>query len=257
MLSCFSQKKGLPMLASLPMYSFTPQYVEAFWQKVRAALSSRPLPETLSWPDPLLPHWQHTALLLSQTCGYPLMTLLPEVQVVGAFHYSAPGCEGPNYRSWIAVREQESGQTLADFQGRRLVFNSQDSYSGYHSLMNITGGPAFFCSAVASGGHRRSLQLLRSSRADIAAIDCISWALLKRDFPEEVNGLKIIGQTASVPGLPLITAAATPPEQLQDLREALTQVVRDPANRTLLAALLIADFEPLPRSAWQQLFRPR
>ncbi|MEM6052348.1 PhnD/SsuA/transferrin family substrate-binding protein [Erwinia sp. P7711] len=241
-------------IASLPMYPFTPQDSEAFWQKVRAALPAGAIADTLSWPDPLLTHWQRNDLLLSQTCGYPLMTRLPEVQVVGAFHYSAPGCEGPNYRSWIAVREQESGQTLADFQGRKLVFNSEDSYSGYHSLMKITGGTAFFSATVASGGHRRSLQLLQSCEADIAAIDCVSWALLKRDFPDELNGLKIIGQTASVPGLPLITAATTSPENLQDLRDALARVVRDPANRALSAALLIEDFTPLPRSAWAKIF---
>ena len=143
--------QGVLMIASLPMSPFTPQDVEALWQKVRVALSTLAIPDTLSWPTSLLPHWQHNDLLLSQTCGYPLMTRLPEVQVVGAFHYSAPGCEGPNYRSWIAVREQESGQTLADFRGRRLVFNSEDSQSGYHSLMKMIDGPSFFSATVASG----------------------------------------------------------------------------------------------------------
>ncbi|QEW30810.1 phosphate ABC transporter substrate-binding protein [Erwinia billingiae] len=241
------------MIASLPMYPFTPQHVEAFWQTLRNTLPSLTTPTALSWPDPLLPHWQRDDLLLSQTCGYPLVTLLPDVQVVGAFCYSAAGCDGPNYTSWLVVREEESGQALADFAGRRLAFNSEDSQSGYHSVMKMTGGPAIFSATVASGGHRRSVALVRRGQADIAAIDCISWALLQRDFPEELRGLKIIDQTASVPGLPVITSARTSAETLAALREGLTQVVTDVANRPMLDALLIKDFTPLPRSAWQVL----
>lgn len=218
---------------------------------MQTTLSSLPLPANLSWPDPLLPHWQRSDLLLSQTCGYPLVTKLTGVQVVGAFHYAAPGCEGPNYRSWIVVREEEKGQSLADFQGRRLAFNSEDSQSGWQGIMKMTAGPAFFSATVPSGGHRRSVALVREGAADIAAIDCISWALLLRDFPAELAGLKIIDRTASVPGLPLITSAETPAERVAALRDGLTQVVNDPASRPMLDALLIKGFSPLARSAWQ------
>lgn len=198
-----------------------------------------------------MPHWQRDDLLLSQTCGYPLVTLLPDVQVVGAFCYSAAGCEGPNYTSWLVVREEEPGQTLADFAGRRLAFNSEDSQSGYHSVMKMTGGPALFSATLASGGHRRSVAMVRRGEADIAAIDCVSWALLMRDFPKELSGLRTIGHTASVPDLPVITSAKTSAETLSALRDGLTQVVTDAANRPLLEALLIKDFTPLPRAAWQ------
>ncbi|WP_338564572.1 PhnD/SsuA/transferrin family substrate-binding protein [Erwinia sp. E_sp_W01_6] len=87
---------------------------------------------------------------------------------------------------------------------------------------------------------------MREGAADIAAIDCVSWALLLRDFPAELAGLKIIDRTASVPGLPLITSAETPVERVAALRDGLTQVVNDPANRPMLNALLIKDFSPFP-----------
>lgn len=204
----------------------------------------------------MLPHWQRTDLLLSQTCGYPLMTTLPDVQVVGAFLYSAPGCEGANYRSWLVVREEDQGE-LEQFRGRVLAFNSLDSQSGYNSIMQMIGSPAFFSRTVASGGHRSSVALLRRGEADIAAIDCISWALLLRDFPQELTGLKIIGQTASVPGLPLITSAQTPAATIEALRQGLRQTVADPANHTLLSALMITDFTVLPRKAWQAILHPQ
>jgi hypothetical protein len=51
----------------------------------------------------------------------------------------------------------------------------------------------------------------------------------------------------------VITSARTSAETLAALREGLTQVVTDVANRPMLDALLIKDFTPLPRSAWQVL----
>ncbi|WP_052118329.1 phosphate/phosphite/phosphonate ABC transporter substrate-binding protein [Erwinia oleae] len=179
------------------------------------------------------------------------MTALPSVQVVGAFHYGAPGCDGAHYRSWIVARETESGDSLAAFRQRRLACNSEDSQSGYRALMKLTDGPVFFAATEMSGSHRRSLALLRENRADVAAIDCVSWALIGMHFPQETRGLKIIGQTASVPGLPLITSADTPPTTLAALRSGLRDVVSAPQNKTLLAALLIKDFSVLPREAWR------
>lgn len=239
------------MTASLPMYPVDPAAVTALWQRLRTCTPTVSLPETLLWPDPLLPHWLQDDLSLSQTCGYPLMATLVNVQVVGAFHYAAPGCEGACYRSWIVVREEESGEQWRDFQGRKLAYNSEDSQSGYRGLIKMTGGPDVFSQRIASGGHRRSLALLREKVADIAAIDCVSWALLRKRFPAELQGLKVIGETASVPSLPLITGAATSAQELAALRAGLMELTSAPAHRDVLAPLLITHFSVLPRSAWQ------
>lgn len=75
--------------------------------------------------------------MLSQTCGYPLVTQLPEVQTVGCFHYAAPGCEGRRYRSLLVVREADSHRMLGDFLGRRAVCNAEHSQSGYNVLRKM------------------------------------------------------------------------------------------------------------------------
>lgn len=124
---------------AFPMYAVNDEDTQALWRAVRQLLAARGVvdEDTLSYqvPEDLLIHWRHPALLLSQTCGYPLMTRLPAAQTVGCFHYSAPGCEGRNYRSLLVVRETESRQTLADFRGRRVACNSPDSQSGYNVLL--------------------------------------------------------------------------------------------------------------------------
>ena len=100
------------MQVSLPMYGVGREQADAFWQVLRGKLLRLGLPaapERLSWPDDLAQHWRREDLLLSQTCGYPLVSSLPQVQLIGTYHYRVEGCDGPNYRSWLVVRAGYSG----------------------------------------------------------------------------------------------------------------------------------------------------
>lgn len=245
---------------AFPMYAVNLPDHLAFWQRVKTQLAAQGLevghlqPEM---PVDLLSHWRSPNLLLSQSCGFPLMTQLHQVQVVGAFHYTAPGCKGVNYRSWLVTRDAGGGKTLADFGRRRVVCNSQDSWSGYHALVDMVAqlgvkGP-FFAKTLLSGSHRQSLVALREGRADIAAIDCVSWALLQRHEPRLVKGLTIIGKSALAPGLPLITAAGTPAATLAACRVALQQV----AHSAQAEKVLINGFSALSREHWQLLLARR
>lgn len=242
------------MQVSLPMYGVGREQAESFWQVLRDKLLHLGLlaaPERLSWPDDLAQHWRRDDLLLSQTCGYPLVSTLPQVQLIGTYHYRVEGCDGPNYRSWLVVRAGDPGERLADFRGRTAAYNSTDSQSGYNGLRALIAPLAqdgkFFGAAIASGAHYQSLKLIRSGQADIAAIDAISMELLRRAQPQALEGLKIIGRTAAVPGLPLITAAGTPPEQVEILRAGARAML----DEAVSDRLLIGDFSLVPRSAYQ------
>jgi len=247
------------MLISLPMYGVVPGDVEQFWRALRQQLiqlsGERDYPLALHWPGELLAHWQQPDLLLSQTCGFPLVEFLPQVQLVGTFSYDAPGCSGPYYRSFLVVRDEDRLASLSDFRGRRAAFNSTDSQSGYNSLRALVAPLAekgqFFGLAVESGGHRQSLELVRQGQADIAAIDCVTLELLRRYQPQELEGLCIIGETAAAPGLPLIASASTPPETLSLLCLALLETVAHPPNEALCERLLIHHFSVLPREEYQ------
>mgnify|MGYP004707558051 FL=1 len=200
----------------------------------------------VEWHSELLPHWRDENLLLSQTCGYPLVALLPEVQLVGAFQSSAQGCEGLRYRSWLVARKEDENLTLSDFRGRRAVCNSEDSHSGYNSLRYVIAplarAGAFFRETLLSGSHRQSLAALREQRADIAAIDCITWALLRAHSPQELSGLEIIGETPLCAALPLITAAETDAHTLTELPSALSELPTSNKYQPLLAQSPIGGF---------------
>ena len=232
---------------ALPMYDISPPATDAL-----AAALLRYFPQAqFVRPDNLAESWQDDSLLLSQACGYPLVTRLHDVQVVGAFHYGAPGCDGPDYRSLLVARAAESGAGLEAFRDRPAAANAPDSQSGYRALLNMVGGnAAFFSRIVWCGSHRSALLAVQRGEADLAAIDCVTFALLARYVPDALAGLAAIGETPAAPGLPLITSRATPPQTLAALRGALAAVAQDKA---VAEPLLIRGFSPLDRGAYAVL----
>ncbi len=149
---------------AFPMYAVDRADTRALWLAVKGLLAARgvPVEDVPDGPESdLLTHWRQPGLVLSQACGYPLVTQLPDVQVVGCFHYAAPGCEGFDYRSFLVVREEDRHLTLADFRGRRAVCNSADSQSGYNALRKkvapLVAQEPFFAQTSFSGSHRQSL----------------------------------------------------------------------------------------------------
>ncbi len=250
-----------PRVAALPMYGVDRLAVERFWDALASALREggvTRVPERLDWPDDLPRHWRDPNLLLSQTCGYPLVEGLDAaVRVVGTFRYDADGAEGTGYRSLVVVRDSDSARALTDLQGRAVAYNGRDSHSGTNALRALvaplaTGG-RFFGRTVESGAHRRSIDFVRDGHADVAAIDCVSFALIARHEPEAVAGLRVLARTAPAPGLPLVTARTTSEDELERIRRGIERVLADPKLRDARTALLIAGFERLGRADYHPI----
>lgn len=268
-------------LASLPMYDADPVAVDAWWHAIAHALHDEGMtdvPDAVVWPNDLDTHWREPGLLLSQTCGYPFVTRLYEiVQVVGAFRYTALGASDIQYRSALVAREGDGGG-LADYRGRRVAVNATDSYSGWHSLRAAVGkmsrdqeggasdavssrvdfrrrgcDDAFFAETVLTGSHRASLSAVQAASADLAAVDCITLAGLRRHAPQLLDRLVVIGYTDPAPGLPLITSRDTSTNELAAMRRALDKVSRDPLLATLREALFIDRFVAVSRATWNHI----
>jgi ABC-type phosphate/phosphonate transport system substrate-binding protein len=245
-------------IASLPMYDADPEAVGAWWRAISRALHAQgvgDVPQSLDEPIELDAHWRDPRLLLSQTCGYPLVTSLRStVQVVGAFHYTAPGCSGVDYRSDLVARIDDA-ETIEGYRGRVAAINSPDSHSGCNALRGLVAPRArngtFFADHLVCGSHRHSLAALQSGAADIAAIDCVSLAGFRRREPELLRGLRVVCSTASAPGLPLVTSATTSPAELTALRMALRAACSDPAAADAREALFIGGFQVVTADVWQ------
>ncbi|PWE30826.1 phosphate ABC transporter substrate-binding protein [Pararhodobacter marinus] len=229
-------------LASLPMYDWPEVHAEtdAQWQALRAAMACVDLPETLTRPDTgpykLNDHWRDPALVFSQCCWGPLDAgmigfLIPLAQPdYGAW----PGGRGPFYRSAMVVRKGEgapaplpsgSAAELPDgaLKGRRFAYNDTESLSGYRGLAADLGAdPATLAAqAILSGGHRNSVRMVAQHEADIAVIDCRSWALAQRFEPEAASRLEVIGWTGEQPGIAYVTSRATEASAVTAMREGL------------------------------------
>ncbi|HEF4763273.1 TPA: PhnD/SsuA/transferrin family substrate-binding protein [Pseudomonas putida] len=178
----------------------------------------------------LMDLWLSPYLLLTQTCGYPLMTeLRGQVRVLGRPRYELPDSSGGNHCSLLLSRADDPRRTLADFQGSRGVINGEDSNSGMnllrHRLAPLHRDGQFFDRIGLSGSHRESLRWLRQDLADLAAIDSVTFAYLARYAAEEVAGLRVVERSAISPTLPYITAADVSDEQAEAIRQVMNQTL--------------------------------
>jgi ABC-type phosphate/phosphonate transport system substrate-binding protein len=202
--------------------------------------------------------WTHPELLLAQTCGYPLVTLLQgKVRYLATPCYAAPYCSGPRYCSLIVVRADDPAENLPDLRGRRAAYNRSYSQSGYnalrHAVAPLSRDGRFFGETLETGGHGASLLAVTEGRADAAAIDAVSMALLARHRPLALQPVKVIGRTASAPNLPFITRGAASDQEVERLRQALADTFADPTLDEARQALLIAGLEVLDENDYATL----
>lgn len=184
--------------------------------------------EGLSLPE----LWLSPALLLTQTCGYPLMTLLRgRVRIIGRPRYELSDASAGRHCSLILCRADDPRKNLAEFRDSRGVINSEDSNSGMNLLRQrlapLHHNGRFFATVGLSGAHRESLRWLREERGDLAAIDSVTYAYLAHYAPAEVSGLRVVARSAFSPTLPFITAASATDEQIEHVCAVMNQALRE------------------------------
>ncbi|OHV90506.1 phosphate/phosphite/phosphonate ABC transporter substrate-binding protein [Mesorhizobium sp. ORS 3428] len=181
--------------------------------------------------------WLSPALLFGQTCWGPMeLGLAEHVQVIAQPGYDAfEGGQGELYSSALVmladggppVASPEDGKAVIPLdliRGTRFIFNDLDSMSGLIGLTRdleaMGESLEIFASRSESGGHRSSIVAIAEGRADIAAVDCRSWALAQR-FEPAARHVKVVGWTARRKGLPFITARTTPADVVASMRAAV------------------------------------
>ena len=94
------------------MYNLTTDLGRA-WERLLGAVVDglrqrgwRDAMDIVAAPPDLIGFWRSPDLLLSQSCGYPLATVLGDaVRVIAAAEFDWPGCSGVQYCSAIVVAE--------------------------------------------------------------------------------------------------------------------------------------------------------
>jgi ABC-type phosphate/phosphonate transport system substrate-binding protein len=201
------------MIASLPMYDLPPTMAanDRLWAAIRDGLRAEGLraPDALTrGAETLWPQWESPDLILSQTCGMPYRTRLHgHVTLIGTPDYGVDGCPPGYYRSVFVARTSDPRTDITQFDGAAMAYNESISQSGWSApLIHAAQAGIRLNPALATGGHRRSLLAVAEGRADIAALDAVSFRLFRHYMPE-AQMVRVVGETDPTPGLPLIAAA--------------------------------------------------
>ncbi len=234
------------LIAALPMYDDpgVAQATDAIWGRIAAGLRRRDVaaPAKLTRGGDLAAQWLSPSLVFGQTCGYPYAKDLHDaVRLIATPEYAFPGCEGTQHRSFVVGRADDPRRGLEGFRGGVAALNSSDSNSGMNlfraTIAPVSGGRTFFGAVLTTGSHRASLEAVAGGLADLAAIDCVSYALVKRLRPDLIDSVAVVAESPLSPGLPFILSARLPEATLEAAREALFDTLADPdlsAARTAL-----------------------
>lgn len=246
------------MIAALPMYDFPalrgPH--DRLWAGIRGALQAEGIaaPPALARPvTDLQALWRSPDLVLAQTCGLPYRAALHgRVTLLAAPDHRLPGCAPGHYRSALVVRADDPRQRLAAFAGAPVAINDPMSQSGWAALhahltqAGVAPGPVHV-----TGSHLASARAVADGQAALAALDAVSWTLLRRIDPA-AGALRVLELTVPTPALPYIAAAGA---DAPALRRALAAGIAGltAADR---AALALHGIAVLPAAAWLALPLP-
>ncbi|PDT04503.1 phosphate ABC transporter substrate-binding protein [Rhizobium chutanense] len=251
-------------LVSIAMYVTSEPLAAAtgeLWSFLRHYLTQAGLTDLPETPDRTVPYdeaWLRPDLLLSQTCGYPFArNLRGRVRLVATPVYGHPGCDGPAMCSFIIVRKDSSLGSLEDLRGTTAAINSPDSNSGSNlfraAVAPLARDGRFFGRIIETGSHGGSIAAVAEGRADGAAIDCVTYANIRRFDPTLVEGVRIIAETPKGPGLPLITSGDASDDRVLRLRDALSAAIKEPSLAAMRATLGLVDFSVLSEADYEPL----
>ncbi len=223
------------MIAHLGMYD-RPETAAAndrFWTAIKTQLGYGPDSLTRGLAD-YWPVWNSPDLLFSQTCGMPYRTRLHgNVQLIGTPDYGLDSCPPGYYRSILVARADAADTSLAAFDGLRMAYNDDLSQSGWAAPMTHLQSQGLRPgSLVQSGGHAASARAVAEGRADFAALDALTWEMLKT-YDRFTDALTVIAQTEPTPTLPFITALGRNAAEIADAIDIAIRAL-EPKDRALL-----------------------
>lgn len=245
------------MIASLGMYD-RPETAAAndrLWALIRDGLRARGVeaPDQLTRGEAAYwQAWQDPDLVLSQTCGFPYRARLHDrVSLIATPDYGLPDCPPGHYTS-VFVARKDDARTLPEFRTARFAYNEALSQSGWAAPQNHAATMGFhFTPSLETGGHLLSAQSVAEGRADIAALDALTWVLLSRWEPFTAT-LREVARTAPTPALPFIAARGA---NIAATRAALSEAVAalTPLDRDIL---MLRDVVDIPAECYLAIPTP-
>ncbi len=250
-------------IASLPWYDLDEirPATDAFWSCLAKHLRAEGfegVPLALDRSAAYQAQWRSGRLLFSQSCGYDVrISYAGHLEIVATPCYGVEGAGDCMYSSLVVVREDSPYEKLEHLRGTRCLINTATSHSGMNILRSMIAplheSGRFFSTVRVSGAHRRSLAQISRGEADVAAIDCITHALVERHTPSILKGTRVLCRTETVPAPPFVTRASIAPYELVKIREALKAAIADPAIAWARSEMLLNGYDVLPQDAYDAI----
>ncbi|WP_394196383.1 phosphate/phosphite/phosphonate ABC transporter substrate-binding protein [Litoreibacter albidus] len=242
------------MIASLPMYdrAETAAANDRLWKLIHAGLPAD-APQALCRHIPdLMTHWQSPDLMLSQTCGFPYRAGLSDKVALVATPVLNLDCRAGHYYSVLIAHKNRTGSPLAAFDGATAAYNDPLSQSGWAALYHhMEDAGLHLGTRLATGAHLASALAVTEGRADIAAIDALTWQMISK-WDSIADALCVIDTTAPTPALPYICSTSAPrAAMLRALQDAIHDL--PPADK---ACLGISDITTLSPEAYLAVKTP-
>ena len=218
---------------------------DRYWAEIAARLPGAPA--TLDREAGVWAAWMNPDLVFSQTCGLPFRARLSDkVTYVGTPDYGIPGCKPGWYTSVIIARE---GDVPALDEGR-FAYNDPMSQSGWNAPTALAKSRGLELNGkLNTGAHLESAIAVAEERADLAAIDIVSWRAFVATGAAPA-GLVVVEETLPTPGLPYIAGPDVDPAPIAEaVRGAIEALLPGDAELLQLKGLIdipLADYEALP-----------
>ncbi len=206
------------MIASFPWYDLpSVQWAnDALWQSCgQPGALNRRMPIEAQWRDP--------DLFVTQACGLDLFLSDAPIEAVAAPVFDLD-CQPGSYYSYI-VGTRRTGTAAV---------NSVTSRSGCSALLSHCEPDEL----LITGSHLLSIEAIRAHRADVAAIDAVTWHIIARDEPHRLSGIRILERTSEAPSPPFVTHRGGDREGVFD---ALQRAFLSPRTLPARQALLLRD----------------
>ena len=220
------------MTASFPWYDLR----SVQWANDRIWASMYPDAPPLDRQTPYEEQWRSPTLVISQACGLDLHLNSAPIEPVFAPIFDLPDCPDGEYFSYLVGRP---GTGVA-------AINALTSRSGCAVLLARTKPRAL----LLTGSHRASIEAVRDGHADFASIDAVTWHLLIRDAPEELEGIEIAERSNSTTSPPYVVRASAD----DDVRARLRFAMSDSKTMRARSALLLKGIRQVRRSDYQEIF---
>ena len=202
--------------------------------------------------------WSDDRLFFSQSCGYDIVHRYKNrLQVLATPWFAAPGCSDGNYASTIVVPENSPYRNVVDMFGTVVVVNGPESHSGMNALFALVAPYSrdgkFFSEVRISGSHAASLAALKKGAANVAAVDCMTYELLRRYRPTAIDGTRPLGLTYAAPAPPYVTRSIVSTEAVARMKNALLATFADPTVAAARQTLLLAEIDTGSAAAYQRI----